>query len=101
MRQNFTAFGATQFLRDVNGILGLLERYLPAGAGPLSPLSDGLVLLNLPIRSDDGIMVLAEASKRVFQDNAEAKAVLEELGIDGLTPANARNILQRRVENSE
>jgi len=44
---------------------------------------------------------LKEASDRVFTDNTEAKKVLEELDIEILTPANARHILQRRVENIE
>lgn len=109
MRQSFTTFGAAQFARDVGAVVSLAERYLPSGAGHLSGLQEGLVLLNLPVVDADGDgdgrdgrrLMLKEASDRVFTDNTEAKKVLEELGIEGLTPANARNILQRRVENSE
>jgi hypothetical protein len=66
-------------------------------------LRDALVLLNLPVVSEtdgDG-MSLQQASNRIFTDNTEAKKVLEELDMETLTPANARQILQRRVENSE
>ena len=44
------------------------------------------------------VMSLRQASDRFFVDNTEAKRALEDLGIDSLTPANARNIVQRRVE---
>jgi RAD50-interacting protein 1 len=101
MRQSFTSFGAAQFMKDANAILSLVERYLPNGTSSMSGLIDGLVLLNLPVESAEERVTLKDASDRIFTDNTEAKQVLEELGIDSLTPANARNILQRRVENSE
>ncbi len=105
MRQSFTTFGAAQFVRDVHAILSLVERYVPDGSGfVLASLSDGAKLLSLPVGPpDDGgdVMTLKQASDRVFTDNTEAKKVLQELDIDTLTPANARHILQRRVENSE
>ncbi len=91
-------------MRDIHAILSLVERYVPDAAGfALASLGDGVKLLNLPIELPEpgGVMSLREASDRVFTDNAEAKQVLQELGIDTLTPANARHILQRRVENSE
>jgi len=103
MRQSFTTLGAAQFLRDLHAVSGLVERYVPDGSGALAALLDGAKLLNLPVESPDGAAVpsLKQASDRIFTDNAEAKRVLEELDIDTLTPANARQILQRRVENSE
>lgn len=105
MRQKFTAFGAAQFLRDLTAIFALVERYIPGGLGPLASLDDAVRLLNLPVeppKSQEGEeagMSLKQATDRVFTDNAEAKQVLEELSIETLTPANARHILQRRVEN--
>ncbi|OHF01245.1 RINT-1 family protein [Colletotrichum orchidophilum] len=101
MRQSFTAFGAAQFTRDVNAIFSLVERYIQNGVGPLGSLFDALKLLNLPNEPQEGTLSLKDATDRVFTDNTEAKKLLEELDIDTLTPANARHILQRRVENKE
>lgn len=101
MRASFTAFGAAQFTRDVNAIFSLVERYIPNGVGAMTSLVDALKLLNLPTEPVEGGLSLKEASDRVFTDNTEAKKTLEELDIDTLTPANARHILQRRVENKE
>ncbi|KXH68727.1 RINT-1 family protein [Colletotrichum salicis] len=101
MRQSFTAFGAAQFTRDVNAIFSLVERYIQNGVGSLGSLFDALKLLNLPNEPQEGTLSLKDATDRVFTDNTEAKKLLEELDIDTLTPANARHILQRRVENKE
>jgi hypothetical protein len=115
MRQNFTTLGAAQFSRDLSAVAALVDRYIPGGSGALTGLWDGARLLGLPDElppregqgEEEGEeggrhrLTLKEASGRVFTDNAEAKKVLEELGIETLTPANARNILQRRVENSD
>jgi RAD50-interacting protein 1 len=101
MRQAFTTYGAAQFVRDVNAILTVVERHLPSGVGAMSSLKDALVLLNLPVDAENGNLSLKAASDRIFTDNTEAKKTLEELGIVTITPANARQILQRRVENSE
>ncbi|KAK1476169.1 RINT-1 family protein [Colletotrichum cuscutae] len=101
MRQSFTAFGAAQFTRDVNAISSLVERYIQNGVGSLGSLFDALKLLNLPNEPQEGTLSLKDATDRVFTDNTEAKKLLEELDIDTLTPANARHILQRRVENKE
>ncbi|KAK1498284.1 RINT-1 family protein [Colletotrichum tamarilloi] len=101
MRQSFTAFGAAQFTRDVNAIFSLVERYIQNGVGSLGSLFDALKLLSLPNEPQEGTLSLKDATDRVFTDNTEAKKLLEELDIDTLTPANARHILQRRVENKE
>ncbi|KAL0939703.1 rint-1 family protein [Colletotrichum truncatum] len=101
MRASFTAFGAAQFTRDVNAIFSLIERYIPNGVASMASLVDALKLLNLPTEPAEGALSLKEATDRVFTDNTEAKKTLEELDIDTLTPANARHILQRRVENKE
>lgn len=101
MRQNFTTFGAAQFFRDVHAIASLVDRYIPDGSAALASLWDGVKLLNLPVEAQEGGVSLKQASDRVFTDNTEAKKLLEDLQIESLTPANARKILQRRVENSE
>lgn len=101
MSHRFTASGAAQFTRDVHAISALIERHIPDGSSSLGSLSDALRLLNLPMEAQDGAISLKQATDRVFTDNTEAKKVLDELEIDSLTPANARQILQRRVENAE
>ncbi|KAI2465961.1 TIP-1 family-domain-containing protein [Annulohypoxylon bovei var. microspora] len=99
--QNFTTLGAAQFMRDLEAIASLVNRHIPDGSAAFSTLQDGLKLLNLPLEAEDGNVSLQQASDRVFTDNTEAKKLLAELGLESLTPANARKILQRRVENSE
>ena len=105
MRQTFTAAGAAQFSRDVTAVVSLAERHLGAAGGgaAMASLREALLLLNLPVdpAAGDDRLSLQEASDRVFTDNAEAKAALDELGIESISPANARQILQRRVEASE
>lgn len=101
MSQSFTTLGAAQFMRDLHAISSLVERYIPDGSAAMSALNDGVKLLNLPVEPREGVVSLKLASDRVFTDNTEAKKLLEDLEIDTLTPANARHILQRRVENSE
>jgi len=101
--QSFTTYGAAQLMRDVHAIIALVERFIPDGSGFFASMNDGVRLLNLPVEEsqEGGLLSLKEASDRIFTDNAEAKKVLQELDIDTLTPAHARTILQRRVENSE
>ncbi|KAK0721484.1 TIP-1 family-domain-containing protein [Apiosordaria backusii] len=103
MSHKFTSSGAAQFARDLHAISSVIERYIPDGSSSLGSLSDAVRLLNLPVEQPlegDG-MSLKKATDMVFTDNTEAKKVLDELEIDSLTPANARQILQRRVENAE
>lgn len=103
MSHKFTASGAAQFARDVQAVSALIERYIPDGSSSLGSLCDALRLLNLPVdaQGEEGALSLKQATDRVFTDNTEARKVLDELEIDSLTPANARHILQRRVENAE
>ncbi|KAJ3504578.1 hypothetical protein NM208_g16316 [Fusarium decemcellulare] len=102
LRQSFTTYGATQFSRDGAALVSLIDRYIPGGSSTLDSLTEGMRLLSLPVEaSETGVLTLKEASDRVFKDNDEARKVLEELQLQELTPQNARNILQRRVENNE
>lgn len=101
MTASFTTLGASQFARDLDAISSLIDRYIPDGSSALGTLQDGSRLLNLPVGVSDGAVSLQQASDRVFTDNSEAKKLLADLGLESLTPANARKILQRRVENSE
>ncbi|KAL1836245.1 hypothetical protein VTJ49DRAFT_5392 [Mycothermus thermophilus] len=104
MANRFTASGAAQLSRDVCAVAGLVERFIPDGSAALVSMDEALRLLNLPVEEEEGAgngLSLRRATDRVFTDNAEAKKVLEELDVVTLTPANARQILQRRVENAE
>ncbi|KAI1495747.1 RINT-1/TIP-20 [Biscogniauxia marginata] len=103
MRQNFTTLGAAQFVRDLQTIFSLIDRHIPDGSLIMGTLQDGAQLLSLPLEAESGNggVTLQQASDRIFTDNTEAKLILAELGLDSLTPANARKILQRRVENSD
>lgn len=127
MRHNFTTLGAAQLQRDFRAICSVVERFVPDGSAALSSLEEGVRLLNLPVEArglagdggdesgsrekhDNGEngqnsqrrdVTLKEASDRVFTDNAAAKQLLDELDLVEITPANARQILQRRVENSD
>lgn len=102
LRQTFTTLGATQFMHDGSAIFSLIDRYIPNGATTMDALRDGMRLLSLPAETEvEGVMTLKEASDRAFKDNDEARSVLEELHLDSLTPINARQILQKRVENNE
>ncbi|KAI1809115.1 RINT-1 family protein [Poronia punctata] len=101
LKQSFTTLGAAQFVRDVQAVFSLVDRHIPDGSLIMGALRDGAQLLSLPIQSESGGMTLQQASDRIFTDNTEAKNVLAELELEWLNPANARKILQRRVENSE
>lgn len=101
MAQNFTTLGAAQFARDLDALSSLIDRHILDGSIALGTLQEGARLLNLPLEADSGVITLKHASDCVFTDNTEAKKLLAELGLASLTPANARKILQRRVENSE
>lgn len=124
LRQNFTTLGAAQFMRDVQAILALVDRNIPEGSAAMAQLEEGVRLLSLPVVSDgndesnedngggaggdrdegnssSNPFSLKQISDRMFTDNTEARRALEDLGIQSLEPANARRILQRRVENSE
>lgn len=105
-RQTFTTLGAAQFAHDCASVFSLVDRFIPNGSAALESLREGLVLLNLPAtataESEDAVAItLKQASDRAFTDNDEARAVLEELQLVALTPLNARQILQRRVESIE
>jgi RAD50-interacting protein 1 len=98
MKHNFTTLGSAQFLRDLQAIASVVDRHIPEGSIALNTIMDGARVLSLPLETENGALSLQAACDRFFTDNAEAKRVLEELGIETLTPANARNIVQKRVE---
>ncbi|RYP74974.1 hypothetical protein DL771_002622 [Monosporascus sp. 5C6A] len=98
MKHSFTTLGAGQFVCDLQAIASLVDRHITDGSVALGMLEEGARILSLPLEADSGTMSLQQACDRFFTDNTEAKKALEELGIETLTPANARNIVQKRVE---
>lgn len=115
MKHSFTTLGATQFAYDGQALAAVIERHLSGGSAALAELREALELLRLPValpteegddsqgpedRKDAG-MTLKEASERAFTDNEAARKLLEDMGLQSLTPVNARQVLQRRVENNE
>ena len=112
LRHTFTTLGAAQFQHDGAALFSIIEMYIPGGSGSFDTLRDGMVLLTLPTtanESNDGTtadgnnepITLKTATGRAFKDNEEARKLLEQLGLRSLNAANARNILEKRVENSE
>lgn len=116
MRHSFSTAGAAQLKADLNAIGEVLDRWAGSGcaAGGLRKIREGVALLSLPVRSKGAAeeggeggekteegedeMGLWEVEKRVFADNEQARAVLEELGLESLTEAEARAVLGKRIE---
>lgn len=104
MKHSFTTLGAVQFAHDGQAIAAVIERHLSGGSAALEELREAMELLKLPVALPEGVatgMTLKEASERAFTDNDAARALLEELQLQSLTPVTARHVLQRRVENNE
>lgn len=112
LRHSFSTAGAAQLQADVSAIGEVVDRWAGEGcaAAGLRKAREGVALLGLPVRGargdeaagEDGVagaaLGLWEVERRVFADNEQARAVLEELGFESLTEAEARNVLERRVE---
>ncbi|KAI9929055.1 hypothetical protein ASPWEDRAFT_49283 [Aspergillus wentii DTO 134E9] len=118
-KHTFSAAGASQLISDVEHLCSVIDNSLGAAGhaggsiSVLKKLSDGLILVGLDInkpKPDDGgdsgtseveqgaRLGLWEVEKRLFKDNESARDVLSELTIDTLTEAEARSVLERRVE---
>ncbi|KAJ5104103.1 hypothetical protein N7532_004632 [Penicillium argentinense] len=110
-RNKFSATGAAQLLSDVdhlcNGVDTTLGTAGHAGGSLqiVRKLSEGLRLLNLNASTleqgtedAEAALGLWDVEKRLFKDNESARSVLAELEVDGLTEAEARLVLERRVE---
>ncbi|PGH11323.1 hypothetical protein AJ79_04939 [Helicocarpus griseus UAMH5409] len=115
MRNTFSTTGAAQLETDVDNICKVVEMATGKGMDPrrvIQKLEDGLLLLNLKIKperaNDDALLAgddddakdlsLWEVEKRVFANNESARVLLAELNIETLTEAEARTVLERRVE---
>ncbi|KAL4885137.1 TIP-1 family-domain-containing protein [Aspergillus karnatakaensis] len=118
LRNTFSSSGAAQFASDIDHLCGVVDVAL-GSAAPLGgsksiiqKLADGLLILNLgsKVPKSDGIdesspksetgsdLDLWAVEKRLFKDNESAREVLAELGVETLTEAEARSVLEKRVE---
>ncbi|OAL73820.1 RINT-1 family protein [Trichophyton violaceum] len=115
MRNSFSTSGAAQLFVDISNICDTVDTAIGVKAGEelaartMKKLRDGLFVLNLeikagkdqPLDASDAAgtaLGLWEAEKRLFANNESARGVLSELCIDTLTEADARSVLERRVE---
>jgi hypothetical protein len=98
LKQDFTTLGAARLSQDVYAIEHLaLDK--PAA---MVKLRQGILLLNLPLRSEEGSAItLIEASAAVYATNSQADEILRRLALDQLSRSDARDILARRVEVRE
>lgn len=115
MRNSFSTSGAAQLFVDISNICDTVDTAIGVKAGEelaartMKKLRDGLFVLNLEIKAGKDqppdasdaagtALGLWEAEKRLFANNESARGVLSELCIDTLTEADARSVLERRVE---
>jgi hypothetical protein len=111
MRNAFSATGAAQLFSDVDHICNVIDTSLGTAGqagGALQivkKLNDGLRLLQLdasPVKDGtdnaESPPGLWDVEKRLFKDNESARTALVELEVDGLSEAEARSVLERRVE---
>ena len=114
-RNTFSAAGASQFISDVEHLCSVVDTALGVAGQTggsmrvMRKLAEGLVLLGLDTTTTtepedktegegESRPCLWEVEKRLFKDNENARVVLAELGIETLTEAEARSVLERRAE---
>ncbi|KKK13580.1 hypothetical protein P175DRAFT_0435452 [Aspergillus ochraceoroseus IBT 24754] len=120
LKNKFSSSGASQLESDVDHLCGVVDVALGSGAQAggakkmLQKLNEGLLILNLKAhgsKGDDEPTVAQEGAadasrypglwvveKRLFKDNESAREMLAELGLESLSEAEARSVLERRVE---
>jgi len=115
MRNTFSAAGASQLISDVDHLCSVVDSSLGSigHAGDsirtIKKLNEGLLLLGLNAQKQDeaetpeeekeeGRFSLWDVEKRLFKDNESAREMLAELEIENLTEAEARTVLEKRVE---
>ena len=110
-KHTFSETGAAQLASDVDHLCHVVDSALGASgqAGislqTIKRLSEGLRILCLSTAGqgdvsakEDVPLRLWDVEKMLFRDNESARGVLAELEIDSLSEAEARSVLERRVE---
>jgi hypothetical protein len=116
MRNNFSETGAAQLASDIDHLCSVVDNALGVAGHVggstriVKKLNEGLRILNLSAATDPSAenaenaeeagtaLGLWDVEKRLFKDNESARAVLAELEIDSLAEAEARSVLEKRVE---
>ena len=107
MRNSFSSSGAAQLARDLDAVWNVMDKYLGQGHGAIGmrKLKEALILLTLPVSGsestddeDQETMGLWEVEHKIFKSNESGREVLEGLGLEVLSEADARNVLERRIE---
>lgn len=116
MRNTFSAAGASQLTSDVGHLCSVVDSSLGSigRAGDsirtMKKLNEGLLLLGLNAQRHEGKtsesgegeadarVGLWDVEKGLFKDNESAREMLAELEIENLTEAEARSVLEKRVE---
>lgn len=112
----FIHAGTNQMASDIREMWRVLDKYLGRGYGEdcMPRLVGALTLLQLPVKSETAVATdnepdtdgttsgrqigLWEAERRIFDSNTSARAVLEELGLEGISVFEGREVLKRRIE---
>ncbi|KAI3197085.1 hypothetical protein CBS147311_6977 [Penicillium roqueforti] len=111
-KHTFSETGAAQLASDVDYLCHVVDSALGASSQvgislrTIKKLNEGLRILCLSTAKQEGDVSTEEdvplrlwdVEKRLFRDNESARAVLAELEIDSLSEAEARSVLERRVE---
>jgi hypothetical protein len=104
LRNSFSEAGATQFGRDIVAVWRVMDKYLGEGQGAtgMARLRDALVLLTLRAdpspTSPETTLGLHNVADAAFENNEKARLILEQVGITLLSEAEARSIMERRIE---
>lgn len=106
MRNSFSLSGGAQLTRDLEAIWNVMDKYLGQGQGAIGmrKLKEALILLTLPISGseskdeDQETVDMWEVEHKLFESNESGREVLEGLGLNVLSEADARNVLERRIE---
>ncbi|CAI7635781.1 unnamed protein product [Penicillium glandicola] len=111
-KHTFSETGAAQLASDIDHLCHVVDSTLGASSQAgisfqtIKKLSEGLRILCLSTAEqeadvsakEDVALRLWDVEKRLFRDNESARGVLAELEIDSLSEAEARSVLERRVE---
>ncbi|KAL2831063.1 TIP-1 family-domain-containing protein [Aspergillus cavernicola] len=118
LRNTFSASGASQLASDIHHLCSVVDVALNSAAQTggskaiFQKLNEGLLLLTLDAhapktdgKDDQSLETRADKNpglwaveKRLFKDNESAREMLAELGVETLTEAEARSVLEKRVE---
>lgn len=119
LRHSFSAAGVSQLTSDIDHLCGVIDTalgqyssskaYQGEAGRVMRKLSESLVLLGLRIKPQStkldenteprGVELgLWEVERRLFANNESAREVLSELEIETLSEAEARAVLEKRVE---